>query len=168
MNRYTTFPYVLLFFLSLQVQIDNDKIRRDRESRGSRIDLSGLCVSSNATTQSIATMRQQSEQRTQSSRVRNSNGLIIDSQGNSIPLSPVSSNTSSGSSDNMEQHKPVPMTPSGEFKQNFFIYFLFIARSKVQLIHQLIYYRVKRKLSQVWHKDIQLRSITCPINKQYD
>jgi hypothetical protein len=61
-------------------------------------------------------MRQHPEQqRTQSSRVRNSNGLIIDSQGNSIPLSPVSSNTSSGS-DTMEQqqHKPVPMTPSGK------------------------------------------------------
>jgi hypothetical protein len=103
---------------SFQVQIDNEKIRRDRESRGSRIDLSGLCVSSNTTTQSISTMRQHAEQRTQSSRVRNSNGLIIDSQGNSIPLSPVSSNTSSGS-DNMEQHKPVPMTPSGRFLQTF-------------------------------------------------
>lgn len=111
---------VRFWYFSLQVQIENDKIRRDRESRGSRIDLSGLCVSSNTTTQSIATMRQHPEQqRTQSSRVRNSNGLIIDSQGNSIPLSPVSSNTSSGS-DTMEQpHKPVPMTPSGEFA-NFF------------------------------------------------
>jgi hypothetical protein len=116
-NDESLFQVRLFFFVSLQVQIDNDKIRRDRESRGSRIDLSGLCVSSNTTTQSIATMRQHPEQqRTQSSRVRNSNGLIIDSQGNSIPLSPVSSNTSSGS-DTMEQpHKPVPMTPSGEFK----------------------------------------------------
>lgn len=102
-------------FVYFQVQIDTEKIRRDRESRGSRIDLSGLCVSSNTTAQSIATMRQHTEQRTQSSRVRNSNGLIIDSQGNSIPLSPVSSNTSSGS-DNMEHNKPVPMTPSGEFQ----------------------------------------------------
>lgn len=100
-----------------QVQIDNDKIRRDRESRGSRIDLSGLCVSSNPTTQTAATiMRQHTEQRTQSSRIRGSNGLIIDSQGNSIPLSPVSSNTSSNG-DNMEQHKPIPMTPSGEFRK---------------------------------------------------
>jgi hypothetical protein len=117
-NDESFFQVRLLF--PLQVQIDNDKIRRDRESRGSRIDLSGLCVSSNTTTQSIATMRQHPEQqRTQSSRVRNSNGLIIDSQGNSIPLSPVSSNTSSGS-DTMEQpHKPVPMTPSGEFADFF-------------------------------------------------
>lgn len=59
-------------------------------------------------------MRQHTEQRTPSSRIRNGNGLIIDSQGNSIPLSPVSSNTSSGS-DNMDQHKTAPMTPSGEF-----------------------------------------------------
>lgn len=109
MNRYK----FSLLLLSFQVQIDNEQNRRDRETRGLRIDLSGLCVSSNATTQSIATMRQHTEQRTQSSRIRNSNGLIIDSQGNSIPLSPVSSNTSSGS-ENMEQHKPAPMTPSGK------------------------------------------------------
>ncbi|CRK93575.1 CLUMA_CG007108, isoform A [Clunio marinus] len=93
------------------VQIENEKICRDRGTLVSRIDLSGLCVSSNTTTKSIATMRQHTEQRTPSSRIRNSNALIIDSQGNSIPLSPVSSNTSSGS-DNVEQHKPVPMTPS--------------------------------------------------------
>lgn len=110
---------VRILFFFLQVQIDNDKILRDRESRGSRIDLSGLCVSSNTTTQSIVTMRQHPEQqRTQATRVRNSNGLIIDSQGNSIPLSPVSSNTSG--SDTMEQpHKPVPMTPSGELANSF-------------------------------------------------
>lgn len=116
MNSYKLLNSFL--FLSFQVQIDNDKIRRDRETRGSRIDLSGLCVSSNATTQSISTMRQHTEQRTPSSRVRNGNGLIIDSQGNSIPLSPVSSNTSSGS-DNMDQHKTVPMTPSGERRRKF-------------------------------------------------
>lgn len=117
MNEWSCeFLNIPIFFRYFQVQLDNDKIRRDRESRGSRIDLSGLCVSSNTTTtQSIATMRQHTEQRTQSSRVRNSNGLIMDSQGNSIPLSPVSSNTSSGS-DTMEQHKPVPMTPSGELR----------------------------------------------------
>lgn len=89
---------------SLQVQLENDKLRRD-----SRIDLSNLCVSSNA-------MRQHSDQKSSSTRVRNSNGLYIDSQGNSIPLSPVSSSnsTSSSSSDNVEHHKPVPMTPSGK------------------------------------------------------
>ncbi|KAG5676013.1 hypothetical protein PVAND_005868 [Polypedilum vanderplanki] len=95
------------------VQLENDKLRR--ESRGSRIDLSNLCVSSNA-------MRQHSDQKTStSSRVRNTNGgLYIDSQGNSIPLSPVSSSnsSSSGSSDNVvEHHKPVPMTPSEVLKQ---------------------------------------------------
>jgi hypothetical protein len=60
-------------------------------------------------------MRQHSDQKTStSSRVRNSSGLYIDSQGNSIPLSPVSS-SSSGSSDNVvEHHKPSPMTPSGK------------------------------------------------------
>lgn len=100
-------------FISLQVQIENDKLRRDRESRGSRIDLSNLCVSSNATT-IVNTMRQQNEQKATSRSIRNLSGLIIDSQGNSIPLSPVSSNTSSSSSDNVvEHHKPTPMTPSG-------------------------------------------------------
>lgn len=103
-----------LSFISLQVQIENDKLRRDRESRGSRIDLSNLCVSSNATT-IVNTMRQQNEQKATSRSIRNLSGLIIDSQGNSIPLSPVSSNTSSSSSDNVveEHHKPTPMTPSG-------------------------------------------------------
>lgn len=69
-------------------------------------------------------MRQQhSDQKTSttSSRVRNSSGLYIDSQGNSIPLSPVSSSNSSSSnsssSDNVELHKPVPMTPSEVLKQ---------------------------------------------------
>lgn len=97
-------------FVLLQVQIDNDKIR----DRGSLIDLSTLCISS-STAQSAATIRQRPEQqqRTTSTRVTR-NGLIIDSQGNNIPLSPVSSNTSSStSSDNMESHKVTPMTTSG-------------------------------------------------------
>jgi len=80
--------------------------------RDSRIDLSNLCVSSNA-------MRQHSDQKTSTTRVRNSNGLFIDSQGNSIPLSPVSSSNSSSSSDNVEHHKPVSMTSSGELFLNF-------------------------------------------------
>lgn len=99
-------------FVLLQVQIDNDKIR----DRGSHIDLSNLRISS-TTAQSAATIRQHPEQqqRTTSTRVTR-NGLIIDSQGNNIPLSPVSSNTSSStSSDNMESHKVTPMTTSGEF-----------------------------------------------------
>ncbi|CAG9798917.1 unnamed protein product [Chironomus riparius] len=87
------------------VQLENDKLRRD-----SRIDLSNLCVSSNA-------MRQHSDQKTSTTRVRNSNGLFIDSQGNSIPLSPVSSSNSSSSSDNVEHHKPVSMTTSEVLKQ---------------------------------------------------
>lgn len=91
--------------LPFQVQLENDKLRRD-----SRIDLSNLCVSSNA-------MRQHSDQKSSSTRVRNSNGLYIDSQGNSIPLSPVSSSNSSSSSDHVEHLKPVSMTPSGESKQ---------------------------------------------------
>lgn len=89
----------------MQVQLENDKLRR--ESRGS----TNLCLSSNAIAN---TMRQQNEQKASSRSIRNLNGLIIDSQGNSIPLSPVSSNTSSSSSDNVVDHqKPVPMTPSG-------------------------------------------------------
>lgn len=103
---------MLFLFVSLQVQIDNDKIR----DRGSRIDLSSICASL-PTAQSAATIRQHPEQqqRTTSTRVTR-NGLIIDSQGNNIPLSPVSSNTSSStSSDNMESHKVTPMTTSGEF-----------------------------------------------------
>ncbi|CAO1363011.1 unnamed protein product [Diamesa tonsa] len=96
------------------VQIDNDKIR----DRGSHIDLSNLRISS-TTAQSAATIRQHPEQqqRTTSTRVSR-NGLIIDSQGNNIPLSPVSSNTSSStSSDNMESHKVTPMTTSEVLKQ---------------------------------------------------
>lgn len=62
-------------------------------------------------------MRQHNDQQKLSStRNRNSNGVYIDSQGNSIPLSPVSSNTSS-SSDNIEhQQKPVSLSPSGRLQ----------------------------------------------------
>lgn len=102
---------IFLFFLSLQVQID-DKCRRERETRinGFRIDLSSLCVTS-TTTQPQITVRN-TDARNPSSRIGR-NGLIMDSQGNSIPpLSPVSSNNSSNSE--MDSHdKPIPMTPAG-------------------------------------------------------
>lgn len=99
-----------IFFL-LQVQIDNDKCRRERENRlsGSRVDLTQIC--------------------TGLTRGSSRTGRCIDSHGNSLPpLSPQPINnnlpsptTSSSSSSTKISNGSVtkcdqkPFTPSGKF-----------------------------------------------------
>lgn len=81
-------------FSLLQVQIDNEKCRRDRESRlsGSRLDLSNLCAPRGAS--------------------RAGRNVAIDSLGNSLsPLSPQSNNNSSPIEN---ENKSIPITPTGK------------------------------------------------------
>lgn len=86
-----------------QVQLDNDKCRREREPHlsGSRLDLAGLCISSRSNTS------------------RSSRANMVDSHGNALPpLSPSSNNNSSSSTaaSESEQQRPVPLTPSEALK----------------------------------------------------
>nr|XP_029712273.1 dual specificity tyrosine-phosphorylation-regulated kinase 4 isoform X1 [Aedes albopictus] len=94
--------------LWIQVQLDNDKCRREREphlSSGSRLDLAGLCITSRSNTS------------------RSSRATMVDSHGNALPpLSPSSNNNSSSStaaseSEQQQQpQRPVPLTPSEALK----------------------------------------------------
>jgi hypothetical protein len=81
------------------------QLEADKAHRGSRIDLSNL----NQT--SMMVKQQQQLKSSGTSRVR-STAIYTDSQGNNIPLSPVSSNTST-SSDEIDHRKNSPMSPSG-------------------------------------------------------
>ncbi|XP_021700662.1 dual specificity tyrosine-phosphorylation-regulated kinase 2 isoform X3 [Aedes aegypti] len=90
----------------IQVQLDNDKCRREREPHlsGSRLDLAGLCITARNTS-------------------RSSRGTMVDSHGNALPpLSPSSNNNSSSStaaseSEQQQQpQRPVPLTPSEALK----------------------------------------------------
>lgn len=103
-----TFVITILNCL-FKVQIENDKMQR--ESRGSKQhELINLCVSSHPNIS-----RHFNDQKNSSSRSRNSSSsLYIDSQGNSIPLSPIS-NTSSISDNHSENNKTTALSPAGKF-----------------------------------------------------
>lgn len=94
------------------IQIESDKCRRDREARISRIDLSGLCVTSNS-----QSTRQQHPETTMRNISQKSgrNALMTDSQGNTIP--PLSPSSGSSGSDSMEPQKLLPMNSTDVMKQ---------------------------------------------------
>lgn len=90
------------------MQIDNDKCRRDRETRlsGSRLDLAGLCDPRGAS---------------RTAGVGGSHNGGLDSHGNSLPpLSPQSINNNNNNplTSDIDQQQPqqpaVPLTPSGK------------------------------------------------------